>query len=513
MQKILPNLSSPGRKVWLATAAASIAIGLSACGGGDDDVAVPNCAQQVNDTADKLLSCVTLTGVKAHLNELDRIAKANNGNRASGTPGYDQSTDYAMKVLGDAGYAVTRTTFSFVSFTDNGGSALQQVAPAPVADIAHAVMSYSGSGEVVAAPVSVIPNLGCDAADFTTFTAGHVALISRGTCPFGQKASNAATAGAAGVVIYNNVEGDLNGTLGDAFAEDIPVVSVTQVIGQQLAATGGLTLRIKTDTTRTTTTTYNVIADSQGGDANAIVMVGAHLDSVHEGAGINDNGTGSAAILETAVQMAKVTPKNKLRFALWGGEESGLLGSTDYVGTLTDEERAKIVLYLNFDMIGSPNPGYFIYDGDNSDNVGEAAGPAGSDAIEKTFEAFYTERNWKFKGTDFDGRSDYGPFIATGIPAGGLFTGAEGLKTEDEVALWGGQAGVAYDKCYHAACDDLTNLNDEALDLNSDAVAYATLRFANSTEGIPARAAGNTARVSAYKPPADMRPLHLPKLR
>lgn len=513
MQKILPKLSSPGRKVWLAATAASVAVGLAACGGGDDDVAVPNCAQQVNDTAEKLAACVSLTGVKAHLTELDRIAKANNGNRASGTPGFDQSIDYAMKVFNDAGYAVTRTTFSFVSFTDNGGSALQQVAPAPAADIAHNVMSYSGTGDVASAPVTVIPNLGCDAADFTTFTAGHIALISRGTCPFGQKAANAATAGAAGVVIYNNAEGDLNGTLGDAFAENIPVVSVTQVLGQQLAATPGLTLRIKADTTRTTTTTYNVLAESKAGDPNAVVMVGAHLDSVHEGAGINDNGTGSAAILETAVQMAKVTPKNKLRFALWGGEESGLLGSTDYVDTLPDAERAKIVLYLNFDMIGSPNPGYFIYDGDNSDNTGEAAGPAGSDAIEKAFEAFYTERGKKFKGTDFDGRSDYGPFIAAGIPAGGLFTGAEGLKTEDEVALWGGQAGIAYDKCYHAACDDMTNLNDDALDLNSDAVALVTLRYANSTEGIPARVAGNSARVSAYKPPADMRPKHLPKLK
>jgi aminopeptidase Y len=182
--------------------------------------------------------------------------------------------------------------------------------------------------------------------------------------------------------------------------------------------------------------------------------------------------------------MAKVKPRNKLRFALWGAEESGLVGSTQYVEGLPVAEQEKIALYLNFDMIGSPNPVYFVYDGDNSDAVGAGPGPDGSAAIEKAFEAFYTKRNLPFKGTDFDGRSDYGPFIAAGIPAGGLFTGAEGIKTADEAALWGGTAGTAYDPCYHQACDNFANINLTALDVNADAVAYATLQFAMTTEAV-----------------------------
>ncbi len=503
------------RASWLTAAVAALSVTLAGCGGSDDDVQPPSCSQRVNDTEAKLLECVTKDGVKAHLQELDNIAKANNGNRASGTAGFDKSIDYAMKVFGDAGYNVTKKTFTFVAFTNHGGDVLQQLTPAPVADIPHAVMSYSGSGEVASAPVTAAANLGCDAADFAGFTPGHIALISRGSCTFAIKANNALAANAAGVVIYNNIDGDLSGTLGDAFTGNVPVLAVTKALGEQLRATAGLTLHMKADTLRDTKTTYNIIAESKTGDELNVVMAGAHLDSVEEGAGINDNGSGSAAILEVARQLAKVAPKNKLRLALWGGEESGLLGSTNYVENLTDEERAKIALYLNFDMIASPNAGYFIYDGDNSDAEGEGPGPAGSSLIEKNFENFYTAHGKKFKGTDFDGRSDYGPFIENGIPAGGLFTGAEDLKTADDVLLWGGEVGVAYDKCYHSACDDMTNLDLNALDLNSDAVASAILYYAFNVEAVRAATTARSqgARVNAYKPPADMRPKHLPPLR
>jgi Zn-dependent M28 family amino/carboxypeptidase len=226
-------------------------------------------------------------------------------------------------------------------------------------------------------------------------------------------------------------------------------------------------------------------------------MVGAHLDSVNAGPGINDNGSGSAALLEVAEQMAKVKPVNKVRFAWWGAEESGLVGSTYYVNNLSQEDRNKITLYLNFDMVGSPNHVFFIYDGDDSDAVGAGAGPAGSAEIEKTFEAFFNLRGVPFKGTDFSGRSDYGPFIAAGIPSGGLFTGAEGVKTAAEAALWGGTAGQAYDPCYHLACDTYANNNDTALDVNSDAVAFATLQYAMNTSDINAvKGKGNFPPVS-----------------
>ena len=182
--------------------------------------------------------------------------------------------------------------------------------------------------------------------------------------------------------------------------------------------------------------------------------------------------------------MAKVKPRNKVRFAWWGAEESGLVGSTYYVNNLSQEEQDKITLYLNFDMIGSPNHVFFIYDGDDSDGVGAGPGPAGSAQIEKLFESYYTQVGQPFKGTDFSGRSDYGPFIAVGIPSGGLFTGAEGIKTDEEAAIWGGTAGDQYDPCYHLACDTYDNINLGALDVNSDAVAYAVLQYAMNTEEI-----------------------------
>lgn len=446
------------------------------------------CDTRVNNTFEKLLECVTLEGVREHQAAFQTIADANNGIRTSGTPGYDQSVDYVVERMEAAGYNVTVQDFQFQTFISLSPSVLEQIAPV-YANIPNNIMSYSGSGDVTAAvtalaapPADATP--GCEATDFAGFPAGTIALISRGACTFALKATNAYNAGASGVVIYNNIPGTLNGTLGNGFTLDIPVSSVTLDVGQQLAATSGLVMRLKTETFRGVATTSNVIAESTSGDPNNVVVVGAHLDSVNAGPGINDNGSGSAALLEVAEQMAKVKPRNMVRFAWWGAEESGLVGSTYYVNNLSAEEQEKVTLYLNFDMIGSPNHVFFIYDGDDSDGVGAGPGPAGSAEIEKTFESFFNMRGIPFKGTDFSGRSDYGPFIAVGIPSGGLFTGAEGIKTAEEAALWGGTAGEQYDPCYHLACDTSDNNNDFALDVNSDAVAYATLQYAMNTQEI-----------------------------
>lgn len=227
-------------------------------------------------------------------------------------------------------------------------------------------------------------------------------------------------------------------------------------------------------------TGYNLIADWPGGDTGDTLMIGAHLDSVTAGPGINDNGTGSAANLEVALAVARsgFQPDRHLRFGWWGAEELGLRGSTAYVNSLSSAQKAAITGYLNFDMVGSPNPGYFLYDGDNSDGVGSGPGPAGSAQIEATLAAYFSSIGVPTRGTDFDGRSDYGPFIAAGIPAGGIFTGAEGRKTAAQVQLWGGTQ-AAFDPCYHRSCDTTANVNDTALDRNSDAIAYAVWTLAD----------------------------------
>ena len=394
-----------------------------------------------------------------------------------------------MDRLSAAGWTVTQQEFDFRTFESLSDSVLERVAPPPVGPLEHSIMSYSGSGDVTAS-VSVPSgdSRGCLASDFTGFPAGNIALIQRGTpagfpvaCTFALKAANAVAAGAVGVVIYNNAAGPLAGTLGNTFALDVPVVGITQALGQELAVTSGLVLHLATETLITTTTTSNVLAELPGKNSDNVVMAGAHLDSVAAGPGINDNGSGAAALIEVAENLAKVRPQNTLRFAWWGAEEASLVGSTYYVANLSEAEGERIALYLNFDMIGSPNYVFFIYDGDDSDATGAGPGPAGSAQIEETFEAFFASRDLPFKGTDFTGRSDYGPFIAVGIPSGGLFTGAEGIKTAEEAALWGGTAGAAYDPCYHQACDTYANNNDVALAENSDAVAYAVLSYAMST--------------------------------
>ena len=514
-------------RVWRGGSVMIAALILAACGGGGGDEAMaPNaqanaqgssaaCANRVNNTFDKLLQCVTLEGVRAHQAALQAIADANGGTRAAGTPGYDKSVEYVAAQMRAAGYDVTLNPFAFVYVAL---PTLRQLSPV-AANYETGAFTGSGFGSVTAVVSPVDINLvpprastsGCDAADFAGFPAGNIALVQRGTCTFAVKALNAQAAGASAVIIFNQGntperEGLIIGTLAPAVV-NIPVVGASFADGAALAQAGSqaaITLAPPQNITQ-----YNVIAESRSGDPNNVVMVGAHLDSVPRGPGINDNGSGSAAILETALRMGKVNPRNKLRFAWWGGEEAGLVGSTAYVAGLSTAERARIALYLNFDMVGSPNHVFFIYDGDNSDNEGAPAGPAGSAQIEKVFENFYTERGIPFKGTDFSGRSDYGPFIALGvdIPSGGLFTGAEGVKTPAEAAIFGGTAGVAYDSCYHLACDTFVNNNDKALDVNSDAVAYSTLFFAMNTQSVNGqRGKGNFSRPALKwpeHPPAE----------
>ncbi|GAA4128432.1 M28 family metallopeptidase [Actinomadura keratinilytica] len=230
-------------------------------------------------------------------------------------------------------------------------------------------------------------------------------------------------------------------------------------------------------------TGYNLIADWPGGDTGEVLMAGAHLDSVTAGPGINDNGSGAAGVLEAALTVARTgyRPSRHLRFGWWGAEERGLVGSRYYVNSLTAAERTAIKGYLNYDMIGSPNAGYFVYDGDNSDGVGSGPGPAGSAEIERVIQSYFAGIGVATRGTDFDGRSDYGPFIQVGIPAGGTFTGAEGIKTSAQAQLWGGQAGVAFDRCYHRSCDTTGNINDTALDRNADSIAHAIWTLAGGS--------------------------------
>jgi Zn-dependent M28 family amino/carboxypeptidase len=455
---------------------------------------------------EKLRNAVTVNGILQHERVFQRIANENGGTRASGLPGYDASADYVVKKLREAGYKVKRQSFTFPFFRDVVDPILEQRTPT-ARTIETATFTYSGSGDVTGPVVPiggiVIPPTpepssasGCDPNDFPDDPAANsIALIQRGTCNFEVKVDNAQAAGYAAVIIFNEGQPGrdelLTGTLGNP--KTIPAVGISFANGQLLyndtvGSTGPATARVFTSTeTDLNRETVNVIADSPAGKIKGqTIVVGAHLDSVTNGPGINDNGSGSATILEIAEQLAALKYTNKLqrhvRFAFWGAEEPGLYGSEHYVTNLTDAQRAKIYANLNFDMVGSPNYVRFVYDGDGSDTPD--AGPPGSDAIEDIFNKYFADQGLASEPTAFDGRSDYGPFIAVGIPAGGLFSGAEGIKTAEQAAVYGGTADVAYDPCYHQACDTITNLNSQALFELGDAAAHATLTLALSKTGL-----------------------------
>ncbi|MCD9152814.1 M28 family metallopeptidase [Aeromicrobium duanguangcaii] len=451
----------------------------------------------------KLTEAVTVNGILKHLRQFQAIANANDGNRASGLPGYEASVNYVTRELEKSGYDVTKQEFTFPYFEELTPTTLTVAG----AEVASGIATYSGSGSVtgpivptndIQIPPGAEPNSstsGCEASDFPAApTTDAIALTQRGTCTFEAKVDNAVAAGYDAVILMNEGQPGrtdlINGTLG--VPKDVPVTGVSYEDGAAIAAqgtpTGTLTTSVEADPNRTT---WNVIADLPKSklkkikNEDQVVVVGSHLDSVTEGPGINDNGSGSAGTLEIAKQLSKTGLDRKLqrpvRFAFWGAEELGLLGSEHYVASLSSDELSEIYANLNFDMIGSPNYARFVYDGDGSN--GEA-GPAGSGEIEKIFTDFFASKKLASEPTAFDGRSDYGPFIAVGIPAGGLFSGAEGVKTPEQVKLYGGTAGVAYDPCYHQACDDTTNISVKALNELGDAAAHAVATIGLSKSGL-----------------------------
>ncbi|HYI75309.1 MAG TPA: M28 family peptidase [Gaiellaceae bacterium] len=479
--------------------------------------APPGCKSRTNNTYAKLLDCVTLEGVRAHQAALQAIADANGGNRAALTPGYDASVDYVVETLEAAGWTVETHEFNFAV-----AQPIQQHTPAPATT--HPVGDVTGSAvqtvtaTVTAVDINLVPpranTSGCDGAyteaaigapliadpggpnDFAGFTVGNIALVQRGGCSFALKVANAQTAGASAVILFNQGNTpDRSGVLGNITAEppagsDFTTITVP-VVGTSFAAGESLALPGTTATVAVVNVPQsNVIAELDGRNDDNVVMAGAHLDSVPEGPGINDNGSGSAALLETAVQIAKLKPENTLRFAWWGGEEAGLVGSTAYVEDLSQAELDRIALYMNYDMIGSPNYIFMVYDADESTFPAPAGVtiPDGSIAIEDLYESYYTLIDEPYDDSEFSGRSDYQAFIENGIPSGGLFTGAEEPKTAEQAEIWGGTVGAQLDPCYHLACDTFANNNDHALEVNSDLVAFAALTYAYSTQtvnGVP----------------------------
>ncbi|MFF2148436.1 M20/M25/M40 family metallo-hydrolase [Kitasatospora sp. NPDC058190] len=443
----------------------------------------PDPARRGAKLAERLVEASSAEGAHETLAALQRFADRNGGTRAAGSKGHEESARYIDEQARRAGLNVSEQEFEYTFFQARSEH-LDVVSP-QAESVPVIAMTYSVSGPEAGltadlAVASVSATTGCAPADYPAgaFT-GRIALIRRGGCSFAAKQAAAAAAGAVGAVVYNNADGDLNGTLGEPTAGKVPTGGITKAAGEALAAkaaAGPVRLRLDIRTSMESRKTWNVIAETRGGDPESTVMIGAHLDSVPAGPGVNDNGSGSAGILEVARNLSVRPVKNKVRFAWWSAEEFGLKGSEAYVKSLSEADRKKIRLYLNFDMIASPNYAQFVYNGSGS--AGGGAGPEGSAQIERDLTAYLDGRDLPHDPSAFNGRSDYGPFIDAGIPAGGTDTGAEVIKSPEQEARYGGKAGTAFDSCYHKACDDLGNIDMDAFDVNIDVIAHAVGTYA-----------------------------------
>jgi Zn-dependent M28 family amino/carboxypeptidase len=412
--------------------------------------------------AERLEAAVTPEGLRAHLEALQRIADENDGTRASGTPGYDASADYVVAQLREAGYEPQLHRFHYPDSRELAPPELARSSP----DAAiytegedFVAFRYSGSG-AVAAPVQPVDadseSSGCEPSDFDGFEHGAVALLRRGGCLFIVKVGNAVSAGAAAVLVFNDGspghEGPLEATL--TRPADIPALSLANDVGEELAAQaaqGAVRMQVTTNVETVQREAANVLADLAGVEDVAPLLLGAHLDSVASGPGLNDNGSGVAALLEIAEQARRLRfrPQHPVRFAFWAAEEAGLVGSTRYVASLGGEPETAIAAVVNLDMLGSPNAEAFVYEGDATieEALTQAVGREGLQPLP----------------VDLQGSSDHAPFAEAGIPVGGLFTGADDLGSDSR----------PHDACYHQACDTLENVDVETLEQMTDALALA----------------------------------------
>ena len=439
------------------------------------------------DLATRMQEAVTLEGVMRHLDAFQRIAENNGGNRSAATPGHEKSAAYVARVLRNAGYWVRFDQFDVTVYETNAPSVLQRRVPARTSfenSTDFTTFNYSPSGSVTAevTPVAVTRGFdglgGCPETAFAGFPSGDIALVQAGPCTLTEQVLNAQSAGASAVLLMftpqlaDTSAGVPRATLADS-GIGIPAVAISTDLGSKLGRPG-TRVHLEVDGDIVERTTRNVIAEKRR-RANDVVMVGAHLDSVVDGPGINDNGSGSASILEVAVALAGAETRDGIRFAFWSAEELGLVGSTHYVSELSDAEKSRITAYLNFDMVASPNYLRLVY----GDNPGPVAQPA---AIKNLFLDYFKERDLATDIIDLSGRSDHGPFEQAGIRVGGLFTGAEMIKSRADRRLFGGKAGRPADPCYHLVCDDIDNISDESLDQLSDAIAFAVSTLATSAK-------------------------------
>ncbi|KAK6084678.1 peptidase family M28 [Seiridium cupressi] len=442
----------------------------------------------------------------ARAKDLYKIAKLgedeyNHPTRVIGSEGHLGTLSYIYSALAEFGDYYTLSNQTFPAVTGRVAEfRLVLGDQVPASTSAMGLTPPTKDKEPVHADIVLAKGTGCEPSDFPVEVAGNIAFVQRGACAFGTKSENAGKAGAVAVVVYNNEAGPLHGTLGTPSPYHVATFGISDSDAAPFIEKVENGTRVDAiayiDAEVTTTFTDNIIAQTIEGDPNNCVMLGGHSDSVTEGPGINDDGSGSLSVLEVAKQLTKFNVNNCVRalgFSWWAAEEEGLLGSDHYAATLTPEENIKIRLFMDYDMMASPNFAYQIYNATNADN------PVGSQELRDLYVDWYKSQGLNYTFIPFDGRSDYDGFIRAGIPAGGIATGAEGIKTKEEEAKFGGKAGDWFDECYHQLCDDVSNLNLTAWEVNTKLIAHSVATYAASFEGFPKRAAVKSSSGGKYE--------------
>jgi len=444
------------------------------------------------DLGHSLAGKVTSDAMFTHLRALQGIANANKGNRAEGTPGYDASVDYVAKVLRDKGFEVSTPQFDRLYAGSQGKPALTVAGRSYPVDQAS-LLVRTPPGGLTGPVVRPTQASGCAAGDYPPVVAKDaIAVVDDSRCSVVDKHNAAVAKGAAALIVISEPNGQ--GAPPTLFTPGyynhltLPVAVVGTNAGAMLGRATA-PVRLVLDAENVKITSRNVLAQTKTGAPHEVVMVGTHLDSPRDSPGINNGGSGVAALLETALQLGPLAPvTNAVRFVFWGAEENGLNGAMDYVFGLDSDQLNDIALYLNFDMLGSPNAGFFTDDGDQSGppgpGVASADVPEGSAGIERTLAGYLNLAGRRPADMPLNTRTDYHPFLVAGVPIGGMNTGATQTKTTVQARLWGGQAGAAFDPNYGGARDTVEAVNREALAVMGSGVAFAVGYYAQSIGGV-----------------------------
>lgn len=444
------------------------------------------------DLGRALAGKVTGERMLAHLRALQNIADANKGTRADGTPGYDASVDYVAKALRDRGFDVVTPQFDRL-YTVSPGKPAITVAGRTYAVDQASLLVQTPLGGLTGQPVRPRQPSGCAAGDYpSALPKGSIAVVDDARCSVVDKQNAAVTKGAAALVVLSAPAGQgAPATLfNPGYFKQLTVpVAVAGPNAATALAGASAPVRLVLDAQTVSVTSRNVLAQTKTGSPHDVVMVGAHLDGPRGGPGINDDGSGVAAVLETALQLGPMAPvNNAVRFAFWGADEDGLNGVIDYVFGMDSDQLNDIAMYLNFTTLGSPNAGFFTEDGDQSGpaapGVTYADVPDGSAGIERTLAGYLNLAGKRPADMPLSTLADYHPFMVAGVPIGGMTTGATQPKTTVQARLWGGQAGVPFDPNYQGPRETVANINRDALALMGSGVAYAVGSYAESIGGV-----------------------------